>query len=54
MLRNFQLKMEAPSPRSKKGEDVLNLLDEVANRPDMPTRSFAKRSISSARRKQIQ
>ncbi|VDK85476.1 unnamed protein product [Onchocerca ochengi] len=48
------LKIEAPSRVPKKGEDMLNLLDEAVNRPDTSARSSTKRSISSIRRKQAQ
>uniref|UniRef100_A0AAF5PQW0 Protein OSCP1 n=1 Tax=Wuchereria bancrofti TaxID=6293 RepID=A0AAF5PQW0_WUCBA len=36
------LKMEIPLRESKKGEDMLNLLDEAANRSDMSARSSSK------------
>ncbi|OZC08215.1 hypothetical protein X798_04774 [Onchocerca flexuosa] len=48
------LKMEMPSRVSRKGEDMLNLLDEAANRPNTSAGSSTKRSISSIRRKQAQ
>ncbi|CAG9534071.1 unnamed protein product [Cercopithifilaria johnstoni] len=44
------LKLEAPSRQSRKGEDMLNLLDEAVNHPDLSTRNSIKRSMSSTRK----
>ncbi|MCP9258627.1 hypothetical protein DINM_001643 [Dirofilaria immitis] len=46
-----ELKMETSSRVLKKGEDMLNLLDEVANRPGTSAKSSTKRrSISTIRK----
>ncbi|VDN90440.1 unnamed protein product [Brugia pahangi] len=43
------LKMEIPEKESKKGEEMLNLLDEAANRSDISARNSTKQIVSSSK-----